>query len=74
MKHGAFAILSGLSILFFACGADGEDYQPVSHAAFLQTHAYAVGQRRLVLRDPQRNRPLKTEIWYPAEDTTRPEP
>ena len=59
-----------LIILLYSCGlVDGS--QQMSHQEFLQTHEYAVGQATLELMDQDRERPVKTEIWYPTRDTTK---
>ncbi len=61
----AFIFLSA----FTACSIK-DDYQQPSHKSWLDTHKYAVGQTSLTLQDSKRNRPIKTEIWYPTQDTT----
>lgn len=56
--------------VFTACSLKDEGQQP-SHKTWLDTHEYAVGQTSLMLEDTKRNRPLKTEIWYPTQDTAK---
>lgn len=43
----------------------------MSFKSYLETHKYAVGQTSFVFVDSLRNRPLKTEVWYPTLDTTQ---
>lgn len=57
-----------LTILFMVSCQD--DYAPVSYQSYLSTHQYAVGQSNMTTVDTLRNRPIKTEIWYPTQDTT----
>ena len=56
-----------LLMLLTACSWDPPQ---ISHQAFLQGHRFAIGQKTIEYFDSDRNRPLKTEIWYPTIDTT----
>ena len=59
-----------LMLLMLACGLNSDPKQ-ISHSEFLQTHRYAIGQTTIELIDKERQRPIKTEIWYPTMDTTK---
>ena len=48
-----------------------DDYQLPNHQEWLKTHPYSVGQTTLLLVDNSRDRPVKTEIWYPSLDTSQ---
>ena len=56
-------------VFLFAC-RHKIDKEQVSYAAFLSDNDYVVGQTRLELYDESRDRPIKTEIWYPSFDTS----
>lgn len=62
------SILPAIIAFLFLPSCD--NYQPISHQEFLKNHTYSIGQQRLELTDESRNRPIKTEIWYPTTDTT----
>ncbi len=57
-------------ILLNSCGIEN-DYKQITHQEFLQTHKYNIGQSTLLWVDNKRERPVKTEIWYPTKDTTK---
>lgn len=57
-------------MLLTSCGI-GDNYKQKSHQEFLQTHKYNVGQTTIELIDQSRERPIRTEIWYPTTDTTK---
>lgn len=63
-------ILYVVLILFNSCGFK-DDYKQISHKDFLQTHKFNVGQSTIEFLDQSRERPVKTEIWYPTNDTTK---
>lgn len=48
-----------------------EDYKQMSHREWLLSRKYNVGQSTILLIDKKRNRPLKTELWFPTNDTSR---
>jgi len=58
-------------IVGISCSIE-DDYQQPNHQDWLKTHPYSVGQTTLLLVDSSRDRPVKTEIWYPTQDTTKP--
>jgi len=63
-------ILAFIFLYAFTACSIKDDYQQPSHKSWLDTHKYAVGQTSLTLQDSKRKRPIKTEIWYPTQDTT----
>lgn len=65
----SFLIILFIFFTFTACNND--NYKDQSFQNYLQTHKYAVGQTNFTFLDSLRNRPLKTEIWYPTKDTTK---
>jgi predicted dienelactone hydrolase len=61
----------GIALIFLnSCGIR-DNYNQMSHQEFLQTHKFNVGQSTIELIDHKRERPVKTEIWYPTKDTTK---
>ena len=70
MNNKIFTIIGIALIYLNSCGIR-DDYKQISHKEFLQTHKYNIGQSTLKLVDSTRERPLKTEIWYPTKDTTK---
>lgn len=71
MKSKIIPTIGALVILLLhSCGLL-DDAQRMSHQEFLQSHKYAVGQATMELMDHTRERPVKTEIWYPTKDTTQ---
>jgi len=70
MKIKTIFTIGVLLFLLSSCGIEDDFIQP-SHKEFLKTHKYNIGQTTLLLNDRLRKRPLKTEIWYPTEDTTK---
>ena len=71
MKIKFYLAILALTVIFNSCSVK-DDYQQISHEAFLKTHRYNIGQTTLLYNDSTRKRPLKTEIWYPTADTTKP--
>lgn len=69
MKTKILALI-GIAFITFSCGPE-DDYNQISHQEFLLNHPYNIGQTTLELTDQKRNRPVKTEVWYPTEDTTK---
>jgi len=69
MKSIHFIISFITFSVFMGCRAR-DDYQQPSHRYWLETHEFAIGQKNLLLEDRDRNRPIKTEIWYPTHDTS----
>ena len=69
-RKSILLILVAPAILFSCTVKD--DFKQISHAEFLKTHTYSIGQSSLNLTDTSRSRPIKTEIWYPTKDTTKP--
>ena len=65
----SFLIILFVFFTFTACNND--NYKVQSFQNYLQTHKYAIGQTNFTFLDSLRNRPLKTEIWYPTKDTTK---
>ncbi len=68
-----FKILIIILVIFIhinSCGTN-EDYKQVTYKEWLQSHKHSVGQTTLALFDDKRNRPLKTEIWFPTDDTSK---
>ncbi|MEL6866155.1 MAG: dienelactone hydrolase [Bacteroidota bacterium] len=65
------ALKTGILLFLFASCGLMENDQPISHKEFLRTHKYSIGQTRLELLDSIRERPIKTELWYPTADTTK---
>jgi len=58
-------------IIAFTCSCElAEDRLQVSHDEFRKSHLYNIGQSTIQFQDTLRARPLKTEIWYPTNDTT----
>lgn len=71
MMDSKILIIIGLALIFLhSCGI-GDDYKQISHKEFLQTHKFNIGQSTIELMDQRRERPIKTEIWYPTKDTTK---
>ena len=66
----SFLVIAFVSLLAITACND-ENYKTVTFNTYLKTHKYAVGQANFTLVDSTRNRPLKTEIWYPTKDTTK---
>ena len=64
------SIIAVISFSVLIACSPSDDYQQPGHKFWLQTHDYAIGQTSMMLDDSSRNRPLKTEIWYPTFDTT----
>lgn len=67
---GILAWLVIVVLVLSSCGVN-DDYQQQHHGDWLKTHPYSIGQTTLFLTDSLRNRPLKTEVWYPTSDTTK---
>jgi len=64
-----YSIFSFVLLTIIAC--NGINHETISFKSYLKTHKYAVGQTNFTIIDSLRNRPLKTEIWYPTKDTTK---
>jgi hypothetical protein len=64
------SIIAVISFSILIACSPYDDYHQPGHKDWLETHGYAIGQTSLMLEDTSRNRPLKTEIWYPTQDTT----
>ena len=60
-----------LFTLLAVIACNDENHKTTSFKTYLKTHKYAVGQTNFTIVDSTRNRPLKTEIWYPTIDTTK---
>jgi predicted dienelactone hydrolase len=61
-----------LLLLLAACGGGGGGSSPSADAPDpLAPGPYPVGVTSITFVDPARDRPLRTEIWYPADDSTR---
>lgn len=61
----------GIALIILNSCSIKDDYQQISHQEFLQTHKFNVGQSTIEWMDHKRERPIKTEIWYPTLDTTK---
>ena len=70
MMNSKIIVIIVASFFFNSCGL-GDDFKQIIHKEFLQTHKYNVGQATIELMDQKRQRPIKTEIWYPTSDTTK---
>ncbi|WDF66849.1 hypothetical protein PQ465_11085 [Sphingobacterium oryzagri] len=66
-------MLGSFIAILHACNIE-DDYKQISHKEYLETHQYNIGQMTLLLNDDKRNRPIKTEIWYPTNDTAKSNP
>ncbi len=70
MNYKIFLILGVFIITLISCGSN-DDFKQLSHQDFLKTHDFNIGQTTLNLKDNERKRPIKAEIWYPTKDTTK---
>lgn len=69
--NGRIIATVGIALIFLNSCEIGNNYIQMSHQEFLQTHKFNVGQSTIELIDHKRERPVKTEIWYPTKDTTK---
>ncbi|WP_375580240.1 dienelactone hydrolase [Marivirga tractuosa] len=70
MNYKIFLILGVFIITLISCGPN-DDFKQLSHQDFLEIHDFNIGQTTLNLKDNERKRPIKVEIWYPTKDTTK---
>ncbi len=78
MKKSLDGIATGSVLIVFlfllkACAPE-DGYRQQSHRDFLKEHRFNIGQQTLLFRDTPRQRPLKTEVWYPTRDTSGANP
>jgi predicted dienelactone hydrolase len=68
--RAAITSVSLLLLLFVAsCGGGSSKGEPAPDP--LQAGPYPVGVTTVTFFDPARDRPLRTEIWYPADESVR---
>jgi len=70
MKRITFLFICFSIVILSSCDQKDE-IQQLSHFEFKKSHLYNIGQSTFQFHDTIRERPLKTEIWYPVNDTTR---
>jgi predicted dienelactone hydrolase len=63
------ALAAFLLFLVAACGGGSDKAAPAPDP--LQAGPYPVGVTTITFVDPARDRPLRTEIWYPADESAR---
>ena len=65
------SIVLSIVIIFLNSCTTQENGNQISHREFLQTHPFSIGQTNFTIQDSNRNRPIKTEVWYPTRDTSK---
>jgi predicted dienelactone hydrolase len=68
-RAGHTAVAALLLLLVASCGRSSGGSEPAPDP--LQPGLYPVGVTTVTFFDPARDRPLRTEIWYPADESVR---